>query len=95
MDRMIQLFADYRSTVEKRSLGFQMSAWDNKLLEYGRRFERELMDLSVNIPLEQALDLGWKILSDIFEPAETGIKESLVKEYWPRKSTGAQEHRNT
>jgi len=83
MDRMIQLFADYRESLEKRAMGFQMTSWDNKLIQYGERFERELMDLSVNIPLEEALDKGWKILSDIFEPAETGIKDSLVKEYWP------------
>jgi len=68
MDRMIQLFADYREALEKRSMGFQMSSWDNKLLRYGDRFEKELMDLSVNIPLEEALDLGWKILADVFEP---------------------------
>lgn len=86
MDRMIQLFADYRSTLEKRSMGFQMSNWDQKLLKYGARFEEELMDLSVNIPLEQALTLGWKILSDIFEPTETGMKESLIKEYWPKEA---------
>ena len=85
MDRMIQLFADYRETLEKRSMGFQMSAWDKKLIQYGQRFEREVMDLSVNIPLEQALDLGWKILADCFEPAETGIKDALIKEYWPRE----------
>ena len=85
MDRMIQLFADYRSTLEKRSMGFQMSAWDEKLLRYGKRFESELMDLSVNIPLEGALDAGWKILSDIFEAEESGIKDSLIREYWPQK----------
>ena len=85
MDRLIQLFADYRETLEKRSMGFQMSAWDEKLLKYGNRFEEELMDLSVNIPLEEALDLGWKILADIFDPAETGIKEVLVKEFWPKE----------
>ncbi len=84
MDRMIQLFADYRSTLEKRSMGFQMSAWDEKLLKYGKRFEEELMDLSVNIPLEQALDRCWQILADIFDPAETGIKDALVREYWPK-----------
>jgi len=85
MDRMIQLFADYRGTLEKRSMGFQMSGWDSKLLEYGKRFENELMDLSVNIPLEEALNKGWSILSDIFEPTETGIKESLINEYWPKE----------
>ncbi len=86
MDRMIQLFADYRETLEKRSMGFQMSEWDHKLLKYGSRFEGELMDLSVNIPLEQALDLGWRILADIFEPSETGLKPALIKEYWPSSS---------
>ncbi|OGX39377.1 MAG: V-type ATP synthase subunit B [Omnitrophica WOR_2 bacterium RIFCSPHIGHO2_02_FULL_50_17] len=85
MDRMIQLFADYRETLEKRSMGFQMSAWDEKLLRYGRRFEEELMDLSVNIPLEQALDRGWEILSAIFDSAETGMKDSLIQEYWPKQ----------
>ncbi|HBO97788.1 MAG TPA: V-type ATP synthase subunit B [Candidatus Omnitrophica bacterium] len=85
MDRMIQLFADYRGTLEKRSMGFQMSAWDGKLLQYGQRFEAELMDLSVNIPLDQALDAGWKILADIFEAPETGIKDALIKQYWPAK----------
>ncbi len=89
MDRMIQLFADYRETLEKRSMGFQMSDWDGKLLRYGKRFEEELMDLAVNIPLEQALDLGWSILADCFEPAETGIKDSLVKEFWPKEATAS------
>ena len=89
MDRMIQLFADYRSTIEKRSMGFLMSNWDKKLLVYGKRFEDEIMDLSVNIPLEQALDRCWKILSDIFEPTETGIKESLIQEYWPKDKMAA------
>ncbi len=47
-------------------------------------FEEELMDLSLNIPLEEALDKGWSILSDIFESTETGVKDSLIKEYWPK-----------
>ena len=84
MDRMIQLFADYRQALEKRSMGFQMIAWDSKLVQYGQHFERELMDLSVNIPLEQALDLGWKILSDVFDPTEVGMKDVLVKQFWPK-----------
>ena len=86
MDAMIRLYSDFRSTQEKQSMGFRMSAWDNKLLKYGRRFEQEMMDLSVNIPLERALDLGWEILADCFEPAEVSIKTDLIAEYWPKKS---------
>jgi len=85
MDTMIQLFASYRETLEKQSMGFQMSAWDEKLLKYGRLFETNMMSLSVNIPLEKALDLGWQILSDCFTPEETGIKISLIEQFWPKK----------
>ena len=82
MDTMIQLFADYRETQEKQAMGFQMSAWDKKLLEYGKLFEDKMMSLKVNIPLEKALDLGWQILHDCFSPEETGIKRSIIDQYW-------------
>jgi V/A-type H+-transporting ATPase subunit B len=83
MNIMIQLFAAYRETLEKRAMGFRMSAWDKKLIKYGHLFETGLMDLSVNIPLEEALDLCWSILGQCFEPAETGIPTTLVREFWP------------
>jgi len=83
MDNMIRLYADYRETREKLAMGFRMSGWDRKLLQYGERFEARMMDLSVNIPLEEALDLGWQTLAECFQPAETGIKSDLVAEYWP------------
>ena len=86
MDNMIKLYASYKDTLEKKSMGFMMSAWDEKLLAYGKEFEAEMMDLSKNIPLESALDLGWKILSDCFAPNETGIKSALVEKYWPKKN---------
>jgi len=44
-----------------------------------------MMDLSVNIPIEKALDLGWAILADCFDRAETGIPTKLVQTYWPKK----------
>lgn len=84
MDTMIQLFASYRESLEKQAMGFQMSAWDRKLLNYGRIFEKEMMSLEVNIPLTRALDLGWEILAECFTPEETGIKKSLITQYWPK-----------
>jgi len=86
MNTMIQLFAAYRECIEKQSMGFRMSAWDQKLLRYGARFEKEMMDLSVNIPLEGALDLGWRILADCFEPVETGVPSRLLEKFWPKKA---------
>ena len=85
MDGMIRLYAAYKESLEKRSMGFMMTEWDDKLIKYGELFESELMDLGVNIPLEEALDLGWKILAECFEPNETGLKTSLIKERWPKE----------
>ncbi|MFC1667429.1 V-type ATP synthase subunit B [Candidatus Omnitrophota bacterium] len=84
MDRMIQLFADYRSTLEKQGMGFHMSQWDEKLLRYGKAFEEKMMNLSVNISLEKALDLGWEIMASNFEPFEVGVKSELIDEFWPK-----------
>lgn len=85
MDVMIQLYASCKEAREKRSMGFKMSAWDQKLLSYGDKFEREMMDLSVNVPLDQALDKGWEILASCFEPAEAGVPSKLVEKFWPKK----------
>ncbi|MBQ6925896.1 MAG: V-type ATP synthase subunit B [Kiritimatiellae bacterium] len=85
MDGMIRLYASYKETLEKSSMGFRMSAWDEKLLKYGRQFESGMMDLAVNIPLEEALDRGWAILADCFEPFEVGIATKLTDEFWPKK----------
>lgn len=85
MDGMIKLYANYKESQEKKSMGFRMSEWDDKLLKYGEVFERTLMDLSVNIPLEEALDRGWSILADCFNSQETGLKSELIKQFWPKK----------
>jgi len=84
MDAMIKLYASYKETVEKQSMGFRMSDWDQKLLKYGARFEDEMMNLSVNIDLIDALDLGWKILAECFERNEVGIPTKMLDKYWPK-----------
>ncbi len=84
MDAMIKLYAQYKETIEKQSMGFRMSDWDQKLLKYGALFEKEMMDLSVNIDLIDALDLGWKILAECFDRGEVGIPSKMTDEFWPK-----------
>jgi len=91
MDGMIQLYAQYKETEEKRAMGFRMGSWDKKMLKYGKLFEKEMMDLSVKISLEDALDNGWKILSDCFSPEETSFRSDLIKEFWPKKESESSE----
>jgi len=90
MDGCIQLYAECGESREKRSMGFEMSAWDEKLLKYGDLFEAKIMALSVDIPLEEALDLCWEILAECFEPAETGIRRSIIDTHWPGRANKPQ-----
>ena len=85
MNACIQLYALCRESREKRDMGFEMSDWDGKLLAYGKRFEAEIMDLAVNIPLFDALDRCWSILADCFEPEEIGIRRTIIEAHWPRE----------
>jgi len=81
----IRLYADSKKARERRSMGFKLSRWDEKLLQFSHLFEDRMMNLDVNLRLEEALDLGWETLSECFDKHEVGIKQSLLDKYWPHK----------
>jgi len=83
MDACIQLYAQCDDSREKQEMGFEMSPWDQRLLRYGDLFERRIMDLRVNLPLFDALDLCWEILARCFDPEEVGILQAIRDEHWP------------
>ena len=78
----IRLYAEGKKARERKAMGFRLSRWDEKLLHFAGLFEDRMMTLEVNLPLEEALDLGWRTLAECFEAHETAIKQSLVDKYW-------------
>ena len=82
-NNMIRLYADSKKAKERQAMGFKLSKWDEKLLNYSVLFEDKMMNLEVNLPIDEALDFGWQILSDCFGADEVGIKQKLVDAYWP------------
>lgn len=80
---MIRLYAQSKKAKERQSMGFELFKWDEKLLNYFQKFEERMMSLEVNCGIDEALDMGWRTLSECFRPEEVGIKQSLVKKYWP------------
>lgn len=90
MNACIQLYAQCNESREKREMGFELSSWDTRLLQYGELFEAKIMDLNLNIPLFDALDRCWEILAACFEQAETGIHHSIVEKHWPKQEALAE-----
>lgn len=82
---MIRLYAESEKAKERQAMGFRLSRWDEQLIHFARLFEADLTDLEVNLGLEDALDMGWKILSACFAQDEVGIKRSVIEKYWPKE----------
>lgn len=81
----IRLYAESKKAKERESMGFKPSKWDRKLLKFSQLFEERMMNLEVNMPIEDALNLGWSTLAECFERQEVGIKDALADKYWPKK----------
>ena len=73
---LIRLYAEWKKARERQSMGFKLSRWDEQLLAFGKRFEETMMNLEVNCPIEEALDLGWQILSECFQADQVGIRKA-------------------
>lgn len=78
---MIRLYADAKKAKDRESMGFRLSEWDKKLIKYSVMFEGRLMDLSVNLDIEEQLELGWTILAECFDRNEVGLKNEWLEKY--------------
>ncbi len=85
MNTAVRLFADASNAKTKLENGFDLTDYDERGLEFAREYSRKLLAIDVNIDLTQMLDTGWELFNKFFTRAEVGIKESLVKKYWPEE----------
>jgi len=83
MNTMIRLFSGARQAEQKQQMAFELSAMDHKLLKFGELFAERFMRIDVAVPLNDALDLGWKTMAECFEPEELLVRENLLNKYYP------------
>ena len=89
MNTMIRFYSQAKDAEQKQAMAFELSAFDQKLLKFGKLFRDRFMDINVSLPLEKALDLSWQSLSECFEPQELLMKQGLIDKYFPRSKTAA------
>ncbi len=83
MNTMIRFYSSARDAEQKQAMAFEMSAFDESLLKFGRLFRQRFMDIQVSLPLEQALDLSWQTLAECFEADDLLMKQQLIDKYFP------------
>ncbi|WP_170397549.1 V-type ATP synthase subunit B [Ruegeria arenilitoris] len=89
MNTMIRFYSESRDAAQKQAMAFDLSDYDHQLLKFGALFRKRFMDINVSIPLEEALDLGWKTLAECFQPEQLLMKQALVDKYFPKDANGA------
>lgn len=89
MNTMIRFYSSARDAQRKQAMAFELSEFDHRLLKYGQLFEQRFMSLAVAIPLEEALDLGWKTMAECFTAEELLIRQNLIDKYYPRNAAAA------
>jgi len=85
MNTMIRLFSEARDAQRKQAMAFELSEYDERLIRYGELFRERFMDIGVALPLEEALDLGWRTMAELFSPEELLVRQALVDKYYPRQ----------
>jgi V/A-type H+/Na+-transporting ATPase subunit B len=89
MNTMIRLYAGGKEAQQKQAMAFDLSAYDHKLIKFADAFTTRFMNLNVSMPLEQALDVGWRTMAECFEPEELLMKQELIEKYYPHKDPTA------
>lgn len=87
MNTMVRFYSGAKEAEKKQAMAFDLSPFDDKLLKFGGMFRDRFMSIEVALPLQQALDLGWRTLAECFEPTELLMKQSLIDKYYPTSRT--------
>lgn len=86
MNTMIRLFSGAREAQRKQAMAFDLSEFDRRLIRFGELFQQRFMRLEVALPLEEALDLGWKTMAECFAPEELLVRQNLIDKYYPKSA---------
>lgn len=85
MNTMIRFYSGAKEAEKKQAMAFDLSAFDRKLLRFGKLFVERFMDIRVSLPLDDALDLCWQTMRECFDADELLMKESLVEKYFHKR----------
>ena len=89
MNAMIRFYSSALEAERKQAMAFELSAFDEKCIRFGRLFRERFMDIRVSMPVLEALDCCWRTLAECFAPEELLMKQALVDKYYPKQEAAA------
>ncbi len=84
MNTSIRLYADAANAKTKMENGFDLSDYDERVLDFAKEYADRILAIDVNIGTDTMLDITWELFQRYFERAEVGIKDEHMKIHWKK-----------
>lgn len=85
MNASIKLYAEAANAKTKLENGFDLTDFDERALNFAKKYSNDLLAIDVNIGAEEMLDATWALFAEFFTPTEVGIKKQFSDKYWPKQ----------
>ncbi len=85
MNAAVRLYADAANAKTKLENGFDLTDYDERTLKFAKDYSERILSIDARLNMDEILDNTWEMFEEYFNKAEVGIKEEIVKEYWPEK----------
>lgn len=84
MNTAVRLYADAANAKTKLENGFDLSDFDERVLDFAKEYSAQILAIDVNIGTDAMLDTAWTLFQKYFSRAEVGIKEEFMNLYWKK-----------
>ena len=84
MNTAVRLYADAANAKTKLENGFDLSDYDERVLDFAKEYAEEILAIDVNIDTDTMLDTAWTLFQRHVSKAEIGIKDEFMKLYWKK-----------
>ena len=79
---LMNILVRVRAEAQSRKESFGKKTEDDyRYFRFAGEFDERLMDLSIAMPIDQALEVGWEVLANHFEASEVRIRQELIEKY--------------
>ena len=85
MNACIRLYADAANARTKLENGFDLTDYDNRVLDFAKEYSNDLLAIDVDLKIEQMLDTAWNLFGKYFHKSEVSIKKEFMDQYWNGK----------
>ncbi len=82
MNACIRLYADAANARTKLENGFDLTNYDERVLEFAKEYSNDLLAIDVDLKIEQMLDTAWNLFGKYFHKSEVSIKKEFMDQYW-------------